>query len=175
MSPSVVFRPGNSSEGSEGTVLTWDEGLASDEEVTAEVTDAISAHDAAALAHPPIRDQFTVEAWHNVGEAGEPGFQNSWVNRTPGNNPAGFYLKDERVYLRGTVRAGTVGSEPTGTIFTLPAGFRPAFREFIATFADSATGSRTIARCDILTDGQVVAVSGANEPFALDNLSFRIA
>lgn len=61
------------------------------------------------------------EAWHVVGAAGEPAFQNSWANVA--GEPAAKYRKtpDGRVNLVGSVRSGSVAT----AIFTLPAGYRP--------------------------------------------------
>ena len=60
-------------------------------------------------------------SWHNVGDVGEPAFQNSWVNRGGTTRPARFRLDGDVVRLEGAVSTGTNGT----TIFTLPAGYRP--------------------------------------------------
>ncbi|MCP4710447.1 MAG: hypothetical protein GY869_17630 [Planctomycetes bacterium] len=54
-----------------------------------------------------------------------PAFQNSWINYGSGYNPA-QYFKDSMgiVHLRGLVKNVTLGQ----TVFTLPAGYRPASR-----------------------------------------------
>ncbi len=97
-----------------------------------------------------------------------PTFQNSWVNYDGGYNPAGYYKDTNgRVYLRGLVRDGTVGT--SACIFTLPVGYRPENRELIAT----QTNSNTIGRVDIQTNGCVTANFGDNSWFSLDNVSFR--
>lgn len=64
---------------------------------------------------------FGVEAWRAVGAAGQPAFQNGWVNTT-GEAPASFF-KDPFgiVHLRGRIQGGTSPS----IAFTLPAGYRP--------------------------------------------------
>lgn len=62
---------------------------------------------------------------HYVGAAGEPAFQNSWVNFDAAAGPTGraasFYRHNGRVYLGGVIKSGA-----SGTIaFTLPVGYRP--------------------------------------------------
>jgi hypothetical protein len=61
--------------------------------------------------------------WHYVGTGGEVAFQNSWVNRGGATRTTRFRLEGDVVRLEGGVKTGTAGT----TIFTLPAGFRPAF------------------------------------------------
>jgi hypothetical protein len=81
-------------------------------------------------------------------------------------NPPG-YFKDSFgiVHLRGLVRGGA------GTIFILPVGYRPAFRELQAV----QTNNNTIGRLDVLTDGQVFMQNGNNGWFSLDGATFRAA
>jgi hypothetical protein len=64
------------------------------------------------------------EGFHEVGAAGEPGFQNSWGNNgVAGNETVGFYKDREGlVHLKG-VASGGAGSS---VVFDLPAGYRPA-------------------------------------------------
>jgi hypothetical protein len=63
------------------------------------------------------------EAFHQVGAPGEPGFQNSWLNRGfTADEPAGFYKDAEGVvHLEGAVKGGA----PNNVIFQLPPGYRP--------------------------------------------------
>lgn len=90
----------------------------------------------------------------------------TWSNFGAGFNNAGFY-KDQtgRVYLRGLVRFGTVGSN----IFLLPPGYRPTGRELHAVNSNGAIG-----RIDITTSGEVIALTGSNEFFSLDGITFRV-
>ena len=62
------------------------------------------------------------QGWQSVS------FQSGWVNYGGSYNPAG-YFKDSLgiVHLRGLVKSGKIGNNQT--IFTLPAGYRPANRE----------------------------------------------
>lgn len=63
------------------------------------------------------------EAWREVGGVGQPAFGTNWSNYGGGTSAAGFY-KDSSgvVHLKGTVKC----SGATTTVFTLPAGYRPA-------------------------------------------------
>src|SRR4051794_29598861 len=70
-----------------------------------------------------------LEATHLVGASGQPGFENGSSN-FPGEagvsfNPVGFYKDHEGiVHLQGIAKGGT--STGVASVFTLPAGFRPA-------------------------------------------------
>ena len=101
------------------------------------------------------------DAWTNVN------FENSWVNFSPpGHNPAGYFRdKNGIVHLRGVVCNGVINE----SIFTLPAGYRPAYREVYAVL----TSPNNIGRCDILASGAVSAFTGNNGWFTLDGITFR--
>jgi hypothetical protein len=62
-----------------------------------------------------------IEAWHEVGTAGEPAFESGWTNY--GGYSTMAYAKDSAgfVHLKGTVTGGSFGAP----VFTLPAGYRP--------------------------------------------------
>jgi hypothetical protein len=100
------------------------------------------------------------EAWQ------APPLINGWLNYGASYNPAG-YFKDKNgvVHLRGLVRSGVTGV----AIFTLPAGYRPQYREMHATI----TKPNAIARVDVLTSGEVVMVMGSNAWISLDGITFR--
>ncbi len=95
-----------------------------------------------------------------------PTLQNSWVNWGGEYNRAG-YFKDSLgiVHLKGLVKNGTAN-----TIFTLPAGYRPAGRQLHGV----ACNPNAIGRVDILTDGRVERVSGSNGWISLDGITFRV-
>lgn len=78
------------------------------------------------------------------------------------------YYKDStgRVHLRGLVKNGSLGSEVC--IATLPAGYRPDYRHIVAVQSANAIG-----RLDLDPNGRVVAYSGSNAWFSIDNVSFR--
>jgi hypothetical protein len=115
-----------------------------------------------------VTGNITTESWQT------PSLQNGWViyPETTGNpptpmyNPPG-YFKDSFgiVHLRGLVQNGG------GTIFTLPVGYRPAYRELQAV----QTWNNTIGRLDVHTDGQVIMQQGNNGWFSLDGVTFRAA
>ncbi len=92
-----------------------------------------------------------------------PALINSWANYGSGYNPAG-YFKDSQgiVHLRGLVKSGT------GTIFTLPAGYRPAYRMLYG-----VDGANAHARVDIDTSGNVIHAGGSNVHLSLDVITFR--
>lgn len=107
---------------------------------------------------------------HLVGGAGEPAFDNSWVNYDTTHEPAQYY-KDPfgRVWLGGVVKNGTfTGSPGTGTIFTLPVGYRPRDIKFFPVVSNAAFGI-----CVVNPDGTVQANTGSNVYFYMSGLSFR--
>jgi hypothetical protein len=65
--------------------------------------------------------------WHNVGDTGEPAFQNSWANYLPTTDqPLRFGVDDYGIlHIEGTLVDTTPATTST-VIFTLPSGFRPA-------------------------------------------------
>lgn len=95
-----------------------------------------------------------------------PTLTSGWVNYG-GYNDAGFF-KDRMgiVHLRGLVRAGTTGND--ATIFTLPAGYRPAARELHVVQSLDAVG-----RVDITTDGRVIPYGVSPGWVSLDGITFR--
>ena len=93
-----------------------------------------------------------------------PTFQNGWVNYGGVFNPAG-YFKDSLgiIHLRGLVKNGS------GTIFTLPEGYRPLYQELHSV----ATNQNEMSRIDILTNGPVCMQKGNNSWLSLDGITFR--
>lgn len=98
--------------------------------------------------------------WHIVGDAGEPALQNGWVLDVA-QVPAQFALDDYgvvHVNLADMSRSSGTG----GTVFTLPIGFRPAYRTAVTAMEGTAVGFASVfGRLDILTDGSVIAQSTA--------------
>lgn len=105
-----------------------------------------------------------VEAFTEVGSGGgTPNFQNSWTNAGGGLNTCAFYKNPfGEVRLKGSVTGGT-----TGTVFTLPAGYRPPGKAVFIVDANSFAGFVTVD-----TSGNVAIVTGAG-PVSLDGVSFR--
>ena len=105
-----------------------------------------------------------------IGAPGEPAFGAGWKNAGSGFQVAGFYRDEENVvHLRGGVALG--GS--TTTIFTLPAGYRPAATEEFSAVLDTA-GSALI----LVTAAGDVNLLFINSPsiphtLSLSQISFR--
>jgi hypothetical protein len=119
-----------------------------------------------------LKADIAQEAWHEVGAAGEPAFENSWTGSigSPWAN-VGF-MKDTSgfVHLRGLAQNGTVSAYPGVPMFTLPAGYRPATGHLANVQANGALG-----RVDILTDGKVNAISPTSNAWvALDGIIFKV-
>lgn len=105
-----------------------------------------------------------------IGAAGEPPFQNGWVNYGIPTYGEAFFYKDPfgRVHLSGLVKLGAVGSGVP--IFTLPTGYRPAHREIHASVSNNVAG-----RVDIEVTGVVSLNVGANAWVSLSGITFRAA
>lgn len=61
----------------------------------------------------------TDDTWTAV--TGGIGYSNSWTDYATGYSVVGYRLSESRVFLRGAMKSGTLGS----TAFTLPTGYRP--------------------------------------------------
>lgn len=105
------------------------------------------------------RDGIVQQAWQGVA------FQNAWRNYANGYNDAG-YFKDSMgiVHLRGLVAGGGIN-----TIFVLPAGYRPAFRQLFV----CCTNPNVAGRVDVTSAGEVTVVVGNSGWVSLDGLTFR--
>lgn len=103
---------------------------------------------------PPVQSSGVVSdtGWIYVGAVGAPPFQGGWVNYGAGYVPVRFRRKDGVVHVQGLGKSGS------GTIFTLPVGFRPAFN-MLTPAIDGVNG---IARTDVNANGTVVAAAGAS-------------
>jgi hypothetical protein len=107
-----------------------------------------------------------MDGLHRIGAAGEPAFQNAWVNfdtgtPAPGNGASrdACYRKDPlgKVSVFGVIKAGANGT----VAFTLPAGFRPVAADRSFTLGCGAG----IALAQIVGNGNVVIsawTAGAN-------------
>jgi hypothetical protein len=119
------------------------------------------------------------EAFHKVGAAGEPGFQNSWDNQPPGltTESVGFYKDQEGVvHLKGAATGGS-----SSIIFQLPAGYRPASGKVLGFAAICSGCAGGVAALSINgsgfvpgTEGAVVAPDTATR-IGLDGITFRAA
>ena len=114
-----------------------------------------------------VVSQLTPDAWHNVGAAGEPVFQNSWQNQLAGTNTVAAFCMDRFgwVHIKGIVKTGA----PPSTIFTLPPAYWPPEVYNLATISNSLLGM-----INILQNGQVQATIGNSAWFSIDNIHFRV-
>jgi hypothetical protein len=92
-------------------------------------------------------------------------YTNGWATYGAQYSPA-RYIKDDLgvVHLDGLVQGGTIGA----SIFTLPAGFRPAYQQIHA----AVTNPNTIGRLDITTAGAVLPSTGSNVWFSIAGATF---
>lgn len=126
---------------------------------------AASADSATNAGHAASADTLSAsEAWHEVGTAGNPAFQNGWSNYSPSFYGAAFY-KDRlgNVHLRGTIDDGTMSQ----TAFTLPPGYRPPKGLLLPTASAHVYGELLI-----YPDGRVDPETGWNLLISLDGIVF---
>lgn len=91
-------------------------------------------------------------------------YQNGWVDYGGAHQGARYRsTAGGQVEVQGLVKNGTALS----TVFTLPAGYRPA-AELVFT---AVTSANVLARVDVQADGQVVQIAGNNTYLSL-NFSF---
>ncbi len=103
-----------------------------------------------------------------VGGAGAPAYAGSWG--TPGSSDEGVsFYKDAFgiVHLQGNA-SNSLGSV-ADTIFTLPAGYRPAGDLYFAVYGYSSTA----AYIQIMNDGEVVEFNVPQAYVGLSNITFR--
>lgn len=74
-------------------------------------------------------------------------FQNAWANVGAGFQNMEYKKVGSRVYLRGTIKTGAIGS----IAFTLPAGFRPPASLQFPAPSSNAYGQITIASTGTVT------------------------
>lgn len=97
-----------------------------------------------------LQAHVTNEAWHNIGAAGEPAFQNLWVNNGGGYQVARYRKERGRVYVEGSIKTGGVNT----VAFTLPVGYRPTATLQRAIRGTDATADHPSA-AEIATTGTV--------------------
>jgi hypothetical protein len=120
------------------------------------------------------------EAWHEVGTAGNPGFEqcsgpNAWQNSRPGTDATAAFYRDPYgvVHLKGTVKCNDV---PVGSynIFRVPRGYFPSNLQWFTVSADN--GPATVVAEDYGTFAALVYVTGkpgAGGLVSLDGISWR--
>ena len=122
-----------------------------------------------------------VEAWHEIGAPGEPGWGRPTITSAGDPFVPVAFLKDPLgfVHLQGHVLAAL--DQPDGcdtyALFTLPAGYRPAGKVTEAAIAhDSATFTEVVADIDTLANGNVEICFPRLRQYswvALDGITFR--
>lgn len=127
------------------------------------------------------RARAPLDKWHNIGDPGEPAFQNLWFNNGGTFNPAGFF-KDTSgfVRFRGMVQPGAAQPLPyDNVIFTLPTGYRPPATEYQSTLEEYGGTSRYLSAIGFLvgTNGNVVLRNpvGTVNFVSIDGRAFRAA
>jgi hypothetical protein len=107
------------------------------------------------------------EAFHTVGAAGQPPFENGFVNFGGGFETAGFYRDRQCViHLKGVITGSS------NVAFTLPTGFRPAESTFSSIPATGETGN-----LEVRTNGtvEVSSPTAGAKNFGLSGQTFRVA
>jgi hypothetical protein len=108
------------------------------------------------------------EDFRTIGSTGNPAFANAWVAfGSTYASPA--FTKDHfgRVYLRGVMKTGAVGS----ACFTLPADYFPA-ADLLFPAASFDGAAYVVAAVTITSAGVVTPVAGNNNRFSLNGISF---
>ncbi len=102
--------------------------------------------------------------WHNVGEPGEPAYENGFSRMNLSvNNPGFFKSSDNIVFLKGMVKGGGQGLD----IFILPEDYRPEYTCYLPGNFNSVFGTITVR-----PDGGVRPLQQSNNWYCLDGLSF---
>ena len=118
----------------------------------------------------------TPETWRLVGGAGNPVLGTGWTNLGGADAPAAFRkYPDGTIRLRGTV-AGTIAANGT-VIFTLPMGYRPAYRVRTTAQNDQNAATPSAGQVNVTIGGEVYgyAKAGSAVPYlSLDQVTFSI-
>jgi hypothetical protein len=120
------------------------------------------------------------EPWHEVGTAGNPGFETcsgafAWQNSRPGTDATAAFYRDPYgvVHLKGTIKCGGV---PFGsyTIFKLPPGYFPTNLQWFTVSADN--GPATVVAENYGRFANLIYVNGkpgADGLVSLDGITWR--
>lgn len=115
---------------------------------------------------PFSRKHMKIETPHNVGDLGEPAFEHGWLNYDATTFQGARFWKDPMgiVHVEGLVKSGTIAT----SVFTLPAGYRPATKLVWAAYTSTGVG-----RLDVYGDGSVFAASGGTGYYSLSVINFK--
>lgn len=99
-----------------------------------------------------------------VGDAGAPPFEGAWADSgDSGNDPTGFVIINNVVYLLGVVTSGVIGTN----VFTLPPGYRPGNNRQFPCISNGALGIVTV-----YASGSVEVTAGNILGVSLSGISF---
>ena len=118
----------------------------------------------AAMLNLHVRDNLL----YLVGDAAwtAPTLTNGWLNFGSGFTVAGYRKIGDLVWLKGTVKSGTLGA----AMFTLPVGFRPLASGQTVNIVES---NNLLGRVDVLSTGAVATGGvGSNAYVQLDGIVF---
>jgi hypothetical protein len=106
-----------------------------------------------------VGTELIAELWREVGAAGEPPFEGTWVNFGGGFETAAFRkLPGGQVQLRGLVKSGVIST----AVFTLPPGYRPSETRMFG--SAGWNGAADVASTFRITEsGLVVPTSGPTQ------------
>jgi hypothetical protein len=108
----------------------------------------------------PVGSAVPIEGWHIVGGAGEPAFQNSWVNYA-GGTPCRFRIDPfGKVTIQGLLAKGGGNWIANEVLFTLPAAYRPA--DSMGFTAPALGTVENVGRVNVNSDGTVALAAGGN-------------
>lgn len=108
--------------------------------------------------------------WFEVGQGGNPAFQNSWVNYDEPNFGRLRYSKDARgvVTITGAIKDGSIST--ANPVFTLPVGYRPLTRyAMVVVGSNTATGGDGFSTIIVFPNGDVTIRSNPSASWDLDS------
>jgi hypothetical protein len=110
----------------------------------------------------------TIEPAHVVGATNQPGFENGWSSTLGAADEGLSFYKDGFGIVHVQGNAANV-NPTTGTIFTLPAGYRPAKDLYFAVFGSGGSA----AFVQVTSNGDVTVFGPAENYVGLTNITFR--
>lgn len=107
----------------------------------------------------------TMPAWTSYD------LMNNWVDYSPTFAPHAFTrTKDGVVVLKGLIKNGTASWDTP--IFTLPVGYRPAYRLIFYVGSYNSSLGSGYGRIDVLTNGEVRFMQGTANWISMDSIKF---